>query len=67
MKEILYGPGEVIFTAGDVDEKMFFVFKGEIELFIGGGEGEEKDINYDKKKVMNNLTCLLRERGGLNF
>lgn len=34
MHETLYGPGEVIFKQGESDKKLFYIVKGEVELFI---------------------------------
>ena len=34
MKECLYGPGEIIYNEKDIDDKLYFLMKGEIELFI---------------------------------
>lgn len=31
MKEITLGPGDSIFNKGDVDSKLFYVFKGAVE------------------------------------
>jgi CRP-like cAMP-binding protein len=33
-KESLYGNGEIIFSKGDLDDKLYFIFKGSVELYI---------------------------------
>ncbi len=30
MNEVLYGPGEILFSKGDLDERLFFIQKGEV-------------------------------------
>ena len=32
------GPGETIFREGDIDDKLFFVYKGEVELYLSKKE-----------------------------
>ena len=34
MKECLCGPGEIIYNKKDYDDKLYFLLKGEIELFV---------------------------------
>ena len=34
MHEKLYGPGEIILKQGECDKKLFFIAKGEVELFL---------------------------------
>jgi CRP-like cAMP-binding protein len=34
MKEFIYGSGEVIFTQGDLDTRIFFIQQGNVELYI---------------------------------
>ena len=34
MKEFLSGPGEIIYNEKDQDDKLYFLLKGEIELFV---------------------------------
>jgi CRP-like cAMP-binding protein len=34
MEERLYGPGEIIYNENDEDDKIYFLLKGEIELFV---------------------------------
>lgn len=44
MKEIIIGPGENIFKEGDNDSRIYFVIKGEVELYAckkASGEGEK--------------------------
>ena len=38
MNEILYGPGEIIFSSGDIEERLFYIQKGDIELFLQKNE-----------------------------
>lgn len=33
MKEMVLGPGEILFNQGDEDRRLFFIKKGEIEFF----------------------------------
>lgn len=33
MQEVLYGPGEVIYSKGEADDRIFFVVRGNVELF----------------------------------
>lgn len=34
MKEIICRPGETIFSFNEVDNRIFFINKGEVELFL---------------------------------
>jgi CRP-like cAMP-binding protein len=34
MNEVLYGPGEIIFSENDMDHRIFFVIKGNIECLM---------------------------------
>jgi CRP-like cAMP-binding protein len=34
VKEALYGPGEIIFTSGEADRRIFYINKGKVELFL---------------------------------
>jgi len=34
MREITLGPGEILFNQGEIDMRLFYIIKGEIELFI---------------------------------
>lgn len=34
MSETLLGPGEIIYNQNDMDDKLYFVIKGEVETFI---------------------------------
>ena len=34
MEETLYGPEEIIFKKGETDNKIFFIVKGSVELFL---------------------------------
>ncbi|EAS00821.2 cyclic nucleotide-binding domain protein (macronuclear) [Tetrahymena thermophila SB210] len=40
LKEIMYGPGEVIFHKGELDYKIFFIQTGEVSLFLEKDGGE---------------------------
>ncbi|KAL4482674.1 hypothetical protein ABPG73_021334 [Tetrahymena malaccensis] len=40
LKEIMYGPGEVIFHKGELDYKIFFIQSGEVSLFLEKDGGE---------------------------
>lgn len=33
MKEYIYGPGEVIFEKGKIDDKIYFLWSGEVEYY----------------------------------
>ena len=33
MSEIVFGPGEIVFNKGSNDKRLYFIKKGEIELF----------------------------------
>ena len=33
MKEIVFGPGEIVFNKGSIDNRLYFIKKGEIEFF----------------------------------
>lgn len=37
MKELTLGPGEILFHKNDQDSRLFFVHRGEIELFLYRG------------------------------
>ncbi len=37
MKENIYSPGEVLFNINDMDDRIFFIFEGDIELFLENG------------------------------
>lgn len=34
MKEMICRPGEIIFTYNECDNRIFFINKGEVELFL---------------------------------
>ena len=34
MREVLYGPGEIIFQTGEKDHRIFYINKGSVELFL---------------------------------
>ena len=34
MKEAIFGPGEIIFSENEFDDRMFFIYSGEVEFFI---------------------------------
>ena len=36
MKEMLFGPGEIIFQRGEMDERLFFLNNGRVELYLEG-------------------------------
>ncbi|KAL4499085.1 hypothetical protein ABPG72_016987 [Tetrahymena utriculariae] len=40
LKEIMYGPGEIIFHKGELDYKIFFIQSGEVSLFLEKDGGE---------------------------
>jgi CRP-like cAMP-binding protein len=51
MQEALYGPGEVIFTAHEHDDRLFYIVKGCVDCYITlPGLAEEK-ITMDRKEV----------------
>ena len=33
MKEIVFGPGEIVYNKGSNDKRLYFIKKGEIEFF----------------------------------
>ena len=33
MQESVYSPGEIIFNKGDLDNKLYFILKGDVEYF----------------------------------
>lgn len=49
MKELILGPGEVIYLKNDLDTRLFFVKKGEIEFFE---ECSLKVWNFGTAKVL---------------
>ncbi|KAL4490754.1 hypothetical protein ABPG72_021808 [Tetrahymena utriculariae] len=38
MKEIIVSPGETIFVEGDLDDSIYLIFNGQIEIFISGSQ-----------------------------
>ena len=48
MKEKTFGPGEIIFKRNDIDNKIYFIQKGECELLV---ELPNKSINIELYKV----------------
>ncbi len=34
LKEQVYGPGEIIFNTNDNDKKMYFIVKGNVDIFL---------------------------------
>ena len=34
MKEALYGPGEIIINEKEINDRIYIVFKGNVEMFI---------------------------------
>lgn len=44
MKEMTLSPQELLFKEGEFDDKIFFVYKGEVEFFLRKKEGREEQI-----------------------
>ena len=51
MKEALFRPGEIIYKLNENDKKIYFILKGEIQLFVE--HNYERIITIDKLKVIN--------------
>ena len=52
MDEVVYAPGEVIFSEGEQDYRLFYIVKGEIECFLKKpGSLKNEIIIYDVKTV----------------
>jgi len=49
MKEIICRPGEIVFSCNETDNRIFFINKGEVELFLEKNKKkDEQDIySYD--------------------
>jgi CRP-like cAMP-binding protein len=45
MKEIICRPGEVVFSLNEADNRIFFINKGEVELFL------EKNKKKDEQDI----------------
>lgn len=43
-KEIIYGPGDVIFKKNDIDTRLLYIVKGEIEFFVDSSDGKFNKI-----------------------
>lgn len=63
MKELWLGPEELLFQEGELDQKLYFVFKGEIEIFIKRQEKYQfqNDITLGGFKVIINLIKKLKK------
>jgi CRP-like cAMP-binding protein len=48
MHESLYGPGEIIYNRNDLDDRIFFVIKGEVETYT---EDDHSEIHYRINKL----------------
>ena len=46
MKEIICRPGEIIFTMSEIDNRIFFINKGEVELFLEKNKKKDDQDNY---------------------
>ena len=44
MEETLYGPEEIIFKKGETDNKIFFIVKGSVELFMETSIDKENQL-----------------------
>jgi CRP-like cAMP-binding protein len=58
IKEALYGPGEVIFTNGEEDHRIFYINKGVVELYLDKKSKNKNEVNiysYDVLYVKKNL------------
>ena len=44
MEETLYGPEEIIFKKGETDNKIFFIVKGNVELFLETSIDKENQL-----------------------
>lgn len=40
MKEILYGPGEIIYSEKEVNDRIFFIHNGLVEFYIQTSDTE---------------------------
>ncbi|EAR91993.2 cation channel family protein (macronuclear) [Tetrahymena thermophila SB210] len=46
MKEIICRPGEIIFTLNECDNRIFFINKGEVQLFLEKYKRKDEQDNY---------------------
>ncbi|KAL4509153.1 hypothetical protein ABPG72_018084 [Tetrahymena utriculariae] len=46
MKEIICRPGEIIFTLNECDNRIFFINKGEVQLFLEKQQRKDEQDNY---------------------
>ncbi|EGR30563.1 cation channel family protein, putative [Ichthyophthirius multifiliis] len=51
IREFTLGPGEVLFNQGELDQRMFFIQNGDIELYIDLQENARQDIILNTLKV----------------
>lgn len=49
----MYGPGEIIFNKNDRDNRVYFLVKGNVELFLE--EYEIYNPDYRKSVIVNDL------------
>jgi len=56
MKEVTLGPGDTIFSQGDIDNRLFYVFKGQVDYCL---EYDHKVIKFGSYKVNNSRVSLL--------
>ncbi|EAR94836.3 cation channel family protein (macronuclear) [Tetrahymena thermophila SB210] len=50
MKEIIVSPGETIFLEGDLDDSVYLILNGQIEIFISGNQ------NNSQTKILKDLS-----------
>jgi hypothetical protein len=53
MKELTLSPDEIVFKIDDIDERLYFVYKGEIEIYLEKYSKErfkKKNSNKNKSK-----------------
>lgn len=55
MKEIICRPGEIIFSINECDNRIFFINKGEVELFLEKHQEKDGSNNYSYDVLAVNL------------
>lgn len=48
MRELILGPGEILFNRNDLDTKLFYIYKGQMEIFIPKNEQYGGDLIYSE-------------------
>ena len=52
MKEAIYGPGELIYSKDDNDQRLFFLYNGKVDVIFTTQNISEKNLIKDNKEIV---------------